>query len=242
MSALWNEDNGQRLVVGQVQSIDDGAAMVKIPSFDDGLNLFGPCPVPAGASEGDACLVAFDENDLAWVVSAGGGGALSLAVEEAADDISALQSKNSRVFPFVIDLYGPQSQEAFSLVGPSTTTYIFPGSALSSSTFEFYQYMTPIVRYAVWQVVWTPVNTGVGIRLVKFDAGPSGITQISEITGKTGGPRNDSEDVTAAMQAIMAGLVAAPPGVHKQIGHQLKGDGSTGAKVYMSRVSMLLQV
>lgn len=146
-----------------------------------------------------------------------------------------------RIVPWHTDLYGPQSQEAFSLVGPTAATYAFPGSALSSSSFEFYSGINPRVLYAVWQVVWTPTNAAAGIELVKFDAGPTNIVQISEITGVTGGPRNDSQDVTVAVKAVVDGQAVATPGVHKQIGHRLKGNGSTAVKVYMSRVSLLLE-
>ena len=144
------------------------------------------------------------------------------------------------VFPVSIDLYGPQSQEAFALVGTTSTTYTSPGSAFSSSAFEFYTGLNAKVRFAVWQVVWTPTNSGVGIELIKFDAGPTNIVQISEITGHAGGPLNDSQDVTAAIRSIIDGTAALGP--HKQVAHRLKGDGSVAAKVYMSRISIMFEV
>lgn len=101
MSALWAEDNGHRLVTGLIVEVDGDQGTVQVPSFDDGLSKFGPCSLPAGASEGDACLVAFDENNLAWVISAGGGGggiveqvtAATAAVEDLQEQVDALTAR-----------------------------------------------------------------------------------------------------------------------------------------------------
>lgn len=93
MSVLWSEDNGHRLVSGVIVDVDGDQGTVKVPSFDDGISKFGPCSLPAGASEGDACLVAFDENNEAWIVSAGGGGGAIVeevtAATEAVGDLTA---------------------------------------------------------------------------------------------------------------------------------------------------------
>jgi hypothetical protein len=76
---LWGEDNGFRLVTGRCTSspsaVDEGVK-VTIPSFDEGLDDFGPCaftPVagddgPVYPVDGDRCLVGFDENGEAWVL------------------------------------------------------------------------------------------------------------------------------------------------------------------------------
>lgn len=148
-----------------------------------------------------------------------------------------------RRVPVSIDLYGPQSQEAFSLVGPTAATYAFPGSALTSSSFEFYAGIDVRVLYAVWHVIWTPTNAAAGIRLVQFDPGPTNIEQISEITGVTGGPRNDSALITSEIQTVINGVDDLTVGVgpHKQVGHQLKGNGSVAAKVYVSRLSIVFE-
>lgn len=158
---------------------------------------------------------------------------------------SAGWRRTRRIIPVSIDLYGPQSQEAFALVGTAAAAYAFPGSALSASTFEMYAGMDARVRYAMWHVVWTPgAFSGVGIELVKFDPGPSNIVQVAQLTGLTGGPRNDSALITNAVQTIIDGIDDLTIGVgpHKQIGHRLKGDGTNAAKVYMSRVSILFEV
>jgi hypothetical protein len=148
-----------------------------------------------------------------------------------------------RRYPQHIDLYGPQSQAAFALDGAIAASYAWPGSALSASTFEFYAGIDARVVYAVWQVVWNPTATGCGIQLIKFDPGPTNIEQIDELTGLGAGVRNDGELVTTAIQTIVDGIADNTIGsTHKQIGHQLKGDGAVGPKIYMSRVSIVWEV
>jgi hypothetical protein len=76
---FWSEDSGHRLVSGRCTSsptaVEDGV-MVKVPSFDEGVDEFGPCafqPIagddgPIYPVDGCQCLVAFDERNAAWVL------------------------------------------------------------------------------------------------------------------------------------------------------------------------------
>jgi hypothetical protein len=148
----------------------------------------------------------------------------------------------STLVPVVLPLF-QHPVEAMAAEGLSSASYNWVGAALSASTFEFYAGMNCRVAYAVWRVVWTPGDAACGIRLVKFDAGPTNIEVIDERTGLTGGPRNDGELVTSAMQDIIDGISGNPiGGTHKQIGYQTKGDGaSTGPLIYLSQVSMLVE-
>jgi hypothetical protein len=145
--------------------------------------------------------------------------------------------------PVVLPLFGPHPVEAMAAEGLSSASYNWVGAALSASAFEFYASMNCRVVYAVWRVVWTPGDASCGIRLVKFDAGPTNIEVIDELTGLTGGPRNDGELVTSAMQDVIDEISGNPVGgTHKQIGYQTKGDGaSTGPLIYLSQVSMLVE-
>jgi hypothetical protein len=161
-----------------------------------------------------------------------------------ADTYDFHAAPGATVFPMSIDLFGAQPQAAFALQGASAATYNWPGSATSASTFEFYAAQNARVLYAVWQVVWTPGDAACGIELVKFDAGPTNIVQIEELTGLTGGPRNDGELVTSAIQGVVDEITGNTVGsTHKQIGHRTKGNGAaTGPLIYLSRVSILWQV
>lgn len=77
---FWSEDEGHRIVTARCVSSPtsplDGVK-VKVPTFDEGLDEFGPCaflpiPVEGGALypvDGDTCLLAFDERNVPWVVA-----------------------------------------------------------------------------------------------------------------------------------------------------------------------------
>jgi hypothetical protein len=62
---LWGEDNGFRLVTGRCTSspsaVDEGVK-VTIPSFDEGLDDFGPCAFTARRGCSSTCRAPFDTN------------------------------------------------------------------------------------------------------------------------------------------------------------------------------------
>lgn len=75
---MWGQDAGHRLVTGVIESLGVAGAMVKVPSFDDGLDTFGPTPAAIGAAVNDEVLVAFDQNGRSWIVSPSSAGAAAL--------------------------------------------------------------------------------------------------------------------------------------------------------------------
>lgn len=114
-----------------------------------------------------------------------------------------------------------------------STTYAFPGTALTASTFQLYaaSFAGMKLRYARWLVAWNPNTSGAtasGVRLIHADSGPTNITQIAEFTATGSTPRTDAVEVTSDLNTLLAG------GSNKTIGYQAKGDGTNACNVYLS--------
>lgn len=112
------------------------------------------------------------------------------------------------------------------------TNWAFSGAALSASTISLYANMGMSLHYARFLMVWTPnhATSATGVRLVHMDSGPTNITEIAkfELTGMT--PRVDAVDVTAALQALLAG------GANKFLGLQTRGNGFAPSKTYSALI------
>ena len=230
-----------RFIEGGEYTLTVGAQTIDIDAvsgaIEDTVEIFG-LRMPAGAGSPEGVVAALP-------------GAVYEQIDGA--DGKALWTKQTgagntgwrlvgRVMGWHADLFAHPKQ-TYALDGPTANTYTIPGSAASANFFEFYAGWTARPVYAVWQLAWTPGGASAGAQLNKFDPGPASEVQIAEITGVTGGPRNDSALITTEMQTIIGGISGLSyGGAHKQIGHKLKGTGSVAPLVYLSRVSMLCEV
>lgn len=139
--------------------------------------------------------------------------------------------------PDAITLFGPEPRAANALaLAGSSTGYVWPGDALSTSTVLWLMNRPPWKRlqFARLLVVWTPRDATAGVRLVQADSGPANITQIAEITDSTSAtPIVSTANVTAALN----GLIDA--GAEKQIGYQVRRGASLTAHVHLVRLELL---
>ena len=138
------------------------------------------------------------------------------------------------IIPVYVNLFGP-NQFPGSLSAVVGSTYSWVGSALTASTKTFKFSLTgyPDIVDANFRAVWTTENTSSWIRLVHFEDGPSNITQIVEIQG-TGSqnPANQVADITTAIHNLIVG------GTNKNLGFQLKDDGTNAWRIYEIRLEL----
>jgi hypothetical protein len=125
-----------------------------------------------------------------------------------------------------------------ALVGStSSATWLFPGTAATSSTFLLFSSLLDErqVIWARWVLAWNP-NTGAtptNVRLIYFD-GTGEITQFAKITGTNyHTPRVDAVIVTGFIQALING------GIDKSIGMQTLGNGTNGPLIYGSWIEVV---
>lgn len=132
----------------------------------------------------------------------------------------------------VFSLYNFYRNSAISLNSPTSTTWSWPGAALSASIVPFLAGMgiRPIV-YCRFLVTWTPNNGGA--RLIHCEDGPTNIQEIHAFTDPRSTPIVSAWDITAEMQALRAG------GMNKHLGMQLRGNGFNTARVYSFALEML---
>ena len=120
-----------------------------------------------------------------------------------------------------------------------TTTYIWPGNALSSSLYLFYASLltNSSIVYARWVIVWDPDAPGAtptGIRLVTCDSGPVNIVELQKFeVGSYTSERVDAVVITTDMQTLLTN------GVDKFLGIQVRGDGSNKCLIYASWIEIV---
>ena len=119
----------------------------------------------------------------------------------------------------------------------SSTTWLYPGTAATSSTFLLFSSMLQghTVLWARWVLAWNP-NTGAtptNVRLIYF--GSTGEpTQFAKITGANyHNPRVDAVIITGFIQSLING------GIDKSIGMQTQGNGANGALIYGSWIEIV---
>ncbi|KRR18136.1 discoidin domain-containing protein [Bradyrhizobium retamae] len=119
--------------------------------------------------------------------------------------------------------------------GNTTTTYQFPGSALTASTIAFYANQGMRLQQARWLVALTPghASNATRIRVVNFDSGPNNIVSMAEISATGTTPLTGGADITISL----LGLINA--GVFKQLGYQIAGNGVESPTVYLSTIEMV---
>lgn len=95
------------------------------------------------------------------------------------------------------------------------SSWAWPGVALSANTYKLHaNYLRSAnLRFSRWVLVWNPqvIDTvgfsPTGVRLVKFDDGPTNIQQIAVVNSPSGrtynSPKVDSFDVTLSLQQIL---------------------------------------
>jgi hypothetical protein len=123
--------------------------------------------------------------------------------------------------------------------------WAWPGTALSANTHRLHaNYLaSATLRFARWVLVWNPQVTDpvtfspTGVRLVKFDDGPTNIEEVAAVRSPQGTtyatPRVDAVDVTSALQQIVSALTT------KQIGQQTFGNGQNGCLIYGSWLELV---
>ncbi len=165
-------------------------------------------------------------------------GALALTL---ARNTRVAASPGKRIQTF-IDLIGTDPRGALhldglpdALIGWAGITYAWPASALSASArLMRFEYGLAPVYSAQWKVVWNPLNTHTGIRLITTDAGLTNPTELGKFEGSSYvTPTVNSVDVTDAFNALVAG------GNVKLLSHQQKGDGATGAIIFQSALEIV---
>lgn len=132
------------------------------------------------------------------------------------------------------------------LIGTASgASWAWPGVALSANTHRLHANLlaSATLRYARWVLVWNPRVTDsvsfspTGVRLVKFDSGPTNIEQITAVRSPAGTtyttPRVDAVDVSSAFQQIVSSLAS------KHIGHQTFGNGQHGCLIYGSWLELV---
>lgn len=135
-----------------------------------------------------------------------------------------------------IEFYRNPAFPALSCI--TSTTYWFPGTALTASTHRFYGDLLQGAKiiHAFWGVAWTPNSTSAntGVRLVKFDNGPVNIEEIYKIEKIGTTPLSDGAYITDALQAII------DAGQFKQLGFQVRGNGTSNTcVVYASWIEIV---
>ena len=150
------------------------------------------------------------------------------------------QSMNSVITRTVhqdwVDFY---RDAAVPIVSTTTTTYGFPGAALTASTIQWYagSFTGRRLKYARWLLAWNPqaaTAATAGVRLIHADAGPTNITQFAEITrGSRTTPIVDAVEVTTELNALLDAQV------NKTIAHQARGDGTAGCDIYLSELELV---
>lgn len=117
-------------------------------------------------------------------------------------------------------LFGPVQEEG-AYTQPPTSTWMFPGSATTTSTKQFhFPFNYPVVRFAVWRVEWRPYSANNRLRLITMDDGPVNIATIAEIAGADrSNPTSVNVDITSEINALIAAKQ------RKHIGWQIKGGG-----------------
>jgi hypothetical protein len=125
-----------------------------------------------------------------------------------------------------------------ALVGPIPNTWAFPGTGVTASLIQWRaDYPGMDLEVAYWRVIWDPNGSGAGqtgVRLVHADSGPSNITSIvAQTDDATGSVRNDAFDVTSTLQGFLDSET------YKQIGHQMIGNATTAANLYMSELELI---
>ena len=142
------------------------------------------------------------------------------------------------IIPVFVNLFGP-NQFPGSLSQAVGSTYGWVGSALTASTkaFKFALANYPDVVDATFRAVWTTENISSWIRLVHCDDGPVNITQITEIQGNGSlNPANQVVDITTSLHNLIVG------GINKNLGFQLKDDGTNAWRIYEVRLEMNFEV
>lgn len=149
--------------------------------------------------------------------------------------IELVPRRHAITVPF--QLYGP-TQRTGSDEAYYGTTYVFIGNCLTPST-KFFRFSAgmPKVERATWTISWIPRTTAAHARLVHFDDGVVNITEMVEIasTGLTT-PTREQKDFTAEINALIDAKV------DKQIGFQVKDDGSTMSIIYESRLEITFKL
>jgi hypothetical protein len=141
--------------------------------------------------------------------------------------------------PVTYELFGQDAQYASSLHGWPGTDFNWSADALTGSTHNFrFDLGLGTIFQAKWRLVFNSLGrTACVTRLVHLDPGPFNITEIGRLdNGNSPSPTHKWLDITAAMQALVAG------GKEKYLGHQCKGDGGTGPIVFSSRIEIIWEI
>lgn len=103
---------------------------------------------------------------------------------------------------------------------------------------------------AHWRLCWKPnvPNSELAnapqtsVRLISADSGPSSLAVVASLFsgGKTNTPLNESTDITATLQALIASH--ANPAKLFQLVHQTAGTGAYGPLIYSSSIELVFNV
>jgi len=120
----------------------------------------------------------------------------------------------------------------------TSTTWGFPGAALTASTRRFYGDLMKgrQILQAIWLLAWNPATGSIptGVQLVKFDNGPLNIESIAIIeSASTYTPIGSGVYITEELQAIL------DAGEFKQLGQRTHGNGSNGCLIYASWIEII---
>ena len=132
-----------------------------------------------------------------------------------------------------VQLFGPCQQAPYNFVPTTSYAWIGTGASASSKLFNFSKGYAPCVG-ARLAVTWQPY--GCSIALVAFSTGQSTPDVIKELTDPYSGWTNKEIEFTSYM-SILAGSR-----VDKQIGFQIRGDGTTGMNLVEVRLELEFEV